>query len=320
MPGGKWNQEEEIMPLNVIIRIALFCMTFYASIVYGDKNVQPLVISGDYIQLTVNPEYGGRVSSFKWRGQELLFTGGDIESENNWGSTFWLSPQKLWGWPPPKVIDSEPYTITKVLGKAVSMSSQQSMGVVVNKNFSLSKTKSNQVIANYEIRAKRQTPRIAAWEVSRIPKNGVAFFKATPDSVRLSMGKLDYETDEFGFVSVDLDGDKPEGKLIANSENGWLAWFNDHRLYVKSYKPVIKSDLAEDEGDIEIYISDKLPYAELEVQSRAKHMQAEESVNFKVLWSICELSFRSLNANSGPAIGSLVEDCIAGRDHQWPEG
>ncbi len=308
------------MPLKVIVRFVLLCITSYASIVFGGKTLQPLVISSDYIELTVIPEYGGGVSSLKWLGQELLFTGRDVKSENNWGSTFWLSPQKLWDWPPPKIIDSEPYTVTKVLGKTVSMSSQQSMGVVVKKNFSLSKMKSNQVIVNYEIQAKRQTPRIAAWEVTRIPKSGTAFFKATPDSVRLSMGKLDYEIDEYGFVSVDLTGDKPQGKLIANSENGWLAWFNDHRLYVKSYKPVIKSDLAEDEGDIEIYISDKLPYAELEVQSRAKHMQAEESVNFKVLWSICELPFRSFNGNSGPAIGSLVEDCIAGRGHQWPEG
>lgn len=304
------------MPLKVIVRFVLLCIASYASIVFGGKNLQPLVISSDYIELTVIPEYGGRVSSLKWQGKELLFTGRDVKSENNWGSTFWLSPQKLWDWPPPKIIDSEPYTVTKALGKAVSMSSQQSMGVVVKKNFSLSKMKSNQVIVNYEIQAKRQTPRIAAWEVTRIPKSGTAFFKATPDSVRLSMGKIDYEIDEYGFVSVDLTGDKPQGKLIANSENGWLAWFNDHRLYVKSYKPVLESDLAEDEGDIEIYISGELSYAELEIQGRAKHMQADESVNFAVLWSICESTFQSLNDESGPAIGSLVEDCVAGRGQQ----
>lgn len=60
----------------------------------------------DTLRVVVDPALGGRILEFSCRGRNALVTSGPQV-----GSTFWISPQSLWGWPPPAEIDSAPYTV-----------------------------------------------------------------------------------------------------------------------------------------------------------------------------------------------------------------
>jgi hypothetical protein len=78
--------------------------------------VMPVEAGGRYlfrwgaVAFTVDARSAGRIVSLEIDGRNLL-TGPDTNAEN-WGSTFWTSPQADWGWPPPAEIDGVPFEAT----------------------------------------------------------------------------------------------------------------------------------------------------------------------------------------------------------------
>src|SRR5689334_22774476 len=87
--------------------------------------------------LVVDANLGGRVVEYSLRGRNLLFEGDD--DGGNHGSTFWTSPQRDWGWPPPTEIDREPYTVVPA-SDAIVLESRRSrtLGLSVRKRFTMS--------------------------------------------------------------------------------------------------------------------------------------------------------------------------------------
>jgi hypothetical protein len=69
---------------------------------------------------------------------EPLAGAGDADMRDNFGATFWTSPQSMWSWPPVNAIDSGSYTAV-VEGSSVTLTSPVatvgSAQVVVIKRF-----------------------------------------------------------------------------------------------------------------------------------------------------------------------------------------
>src|SRR6187402_2638980 len=64
-------------------------------------------------QLEIDPSNGARISALRVAGRDLLADAAQTGQEDNWGSTFWPSPQ-AWPWPPTDpqsiaAINSQPY-------------------------------------------------------------------------------------------------------------------------------------------------------------------------------------------------------------------
>lgn len=281
-----------MMLIRVKLLLALLLATTGVSCskINGVKqSVGALELSNGSLHVGISPSLGGRITSLQWQGQELLLGRDETKAEfNNWGSTFWLSPQSLWGWPPISQHDSEPYQILEQKHDRVSLISREGGGAVVEKTVSLSADQINKVNLQYTISAAKTFPQIAAWQISRVPKTGVVFFLATPGSINTSMGKVEYQQGKGNLVVVDLEKNVSEGKLIANGLEGWIAWLNDGKLFVKSYQSIDWEDMATGEGDIEIYISDKHPYAEVEVQSAAQKLNQGEQLKWQVSWWVLD--------------------------------
>lgn len=239
----------------------------------------------------------------------MLYVPEDTQQLNNWGSTFWISPQSLWGWPPVATFDSDPYAILQTSNTELRFGSETAMSVRVEKTVTIEPTLENQVLMNYQILAQAATPGMAAWEVTRVNREGLAIFKARPGSIKTTIGSVDYIETADGFVLVDFDKATQEGKLIGNGTEGWLAWVHAGTIYAKQYDAVPQDLMAEGEGDIEIYISDKLPYAELEVQSAAQVLQKGDVIDFTVRWLLCDMS--NAQAADLQKLLTLVEECIS---------
>ncbi len=269
----------------------------------------PLSLGTESLQVQVLPSHGARVTSLKWQGRELLYVPEDKQLLNNWGSTFWISPQSLWGWPPVATFDSDPYAILQTSNTEVRLGSGKAMSVRVEKTVTVDPTLENQILMNYQILAQAATPSMAAWEVTRVNREGLAIFKARPGSIKTTMGSVDYVETADGFVLVDFNKATQEGKLIGNSTEGWLAWVHGGTMYVKRYEAVPYDLMAKGEGDIEIYISGKSPYAELEVQSAADALQTGEVIDFTVRWLLCDVSVAQ--AADLQNLPTLVEGCIS---------
>ena len=67
------------------------------------------------MRMVINAAVGARITEFSFDGSNVL-TGPDVDTNtaapahNNYGSTFWTSPQSAWNWPPVAAIDNQPYT------------------------------------------------------------------------------------------------------------------------------------------------------------------------------------------------------------------
>jgi len=101
------------------------------------ENSSYIINSGNK-NMTIDPKKGGRIASFKLGNYEFL-AGKDIEPDN-YGSTFWPSPQSNWNWPPPAVLDHEPYQVENK-DKSIKVTSEKdhSTGFQFIKEFSAGK-------------------------------------------------------------------------------------------------------------------------------------------------------------------------------------
>ena len=91
---------------------------------------------GDTV-FAVDAAKAGRIVKFSLAGKNILTTARNAE-DNNWGSTFWTSPQSDWNWPPPKEMDPGGYS-ARLDGAAVVCESATlpALGLAVTKRFSV---------------------------------------------------------------------------------------------------------------------------------------------------------------------------------------
>ncbi|HWO12626.1 MAG TPA: glucose/sorbosone family PQQ-dependent dehydrogenase [Polyangiaceae bacterium] len=215
----------------------------------------------------VDSEHGGRITTFAWRGTNILtgpdvVSAGDAATQNNFGSTFWTSPQSVWSWPPEARIDSDPYAASLADGE-LTLESQPGpiTGFAVEKTFAASERLS---IA-YTLRNTSAEARAAApWEISRVPKAGLILFPAR--FVPLPQSTLSSELRD-GIAWIDLSAPPAtDAKLFQDGDDGWLAYILGDLAFIKVFDDVPPEAQAPGEAEIEVYVSGSFDYIELEQQ------------------------------------------------------
>ncbi len=171
--------------------------------------------------LEVDAKTGGRVSKLSLSGADMMMTA--ATDATTWGSVFWTSPRLMtWSpeWPPPAAIDNGMYGAT-ISGAHLQLTgmSDATLGVSIAKDYSADAA-SGWITINYTINASKAV-KAAPWEVSRVPRGGIAFF---PLGSSVKAGPLTV-TQSNGMVWFD-DGPKtatsPDGaKLVADGASGW---------------------------------------------------------------------------------------------------
>ncbi len=262
-------------------------------------SIESMELASKRLSMTIDPSVGGRISSLLYKGQQLLFSREDAQNSNNWGSTFWLSPQKLWGWPPLEAHDSAPYQVSAMLEHSVALMSGWQMGARVTKQMSIDGQRDNVLRMDYSVDTKESFDELAGWEITRIPRRGLVFYPASQSSLDVVMGAVVYRhSQDVVWLELKPGIKPPEGKINANGTEGWLAWIENDLLYLKLYQPVTADQMATGEGDVEIYLSPRQDYVELEVQSAATALVSGDTLRWRVSWLIEELP-AGLDANVG---------------------
>ncbi len=270
-----------------------------------DTSIQ---LSKGSLHLALDPAYGGRITELRFGDQDLLAL--PQPGGNNFGSTFWLSPQSLWNWPPVPEHDSAPYAVSAKSADSATLRSRFGAGARVSKTITLNSGHSATV--HYRIDTDTDFPEVAAWEVTRVPNRGLAFAPVTTDSVKTVRGQVAYtlENDTL-WLPMEADAALVEGKVIANGSEGWLAYAQDGLLYLKVYPKVAAKNMATGEGDIELYLSGEKPYLELEVQSAAHNLKRGEGLDWAVEWLVAPIP-ASLKVHSGsPALLEFTRQQIS---------
>jgi len=274
----------------------------------GAEEQNKIHLSNDSLKLALDPDYGGRITELWYGDRDLLAV--PEPGDNSFGSTFWLSPQTLWNWPPIPEHDTAPYKVSAVGTDSATVTSDYGAGARISKTVTLNSGQSATV--HYRIDTERDFPEIAAWEITRVPNRGLAFAPVTIDSVKTVRGKVAYQLEQDTLWLPMADGAPlVEGKVIANGTEGWLAYAVDGLLYLKVYPQVEMRQMATGEGDIELYLSGELPFLELEVQSAAHQLKRGEGLDWSVEWLVTTLP-EDLEVRTGsPALLDFVRAQIA---------
>jgi len=238
----------------------------------------------DDVYFEVDPSAGGRVTSYRIGGVDVL-SGSDVDPDN-YGSTFWTSPQSDWGWPPPSELDRAPYAIASD-GDTLTLIGPRcdSLGIRVTKQFSVDRIK-GAIVLKYAIHNESQTPRrYAPWEVTRVRSRGLTFF---PTNAR-SSGPLRVERlGPAAWFAHNPDVLTATGeKALAHSHPGILAHAAQRYLYVKSFANVAPELRAPGEGEVEIYANNR--YVEAEVQGPYATIEPGASTSWSVAWYLRRL-------------------------------
>lgn len=232
------------------------------------------------ITMTINPEKGARITSFQYKGQEVI---SQLKAPESFGSTFWTSPQREWNWPPVKEFDKMPYQVEERDGHLILTSDvSQRLKYRVRKTFSTDK-KDNAIVVTYSIiNESDETRQVAPWEITRVENNGGAiFFDAPLDGITpadvmpftASHGVVWYQPDEAaGNRKINADG------------KGWYAYCNNGLLLLKVFDDLKATQPAPGEAEIQVYVNRGKTYIELECQGAYTTLKPHEQLDWTVRW------------------------------------
>jgi hypothetical protein len=274
-----------------VLLVALLAVTFVSQ-----AQVKPIEKDGKYtfrikdLYFEVDPNVGGRISSFKLEDKELLYTDSS-KGNNNWGSTFWPAPQSVWGWPPPDTLDKLPYKSLHVANSLMvtSMPTHNKTNCIFEKIFMLDEIEKS-VTVTYSIKNIGQHEiKFGPWQITRVPSGGLTFFPTgkTPSKgmllpllkVQNDISWFDYDS---AFVSKDLDA---VPKLFSDGSDGWLAHVtNDGYLLLFKFTDTPTTMKSPGEDEIEFYTNPNMTYTELEPLGPCTKIAPKTTFRWKVKW------------------------------------
>ena len=284
--------------------------------------------------LTIDAATGGRILGFALGSAELLTDESEITytsdgskpNANNYGSTFWLSPQTQWndsGWPPPVHHDSDPYAATAA-GPVLTLVGSQGADPGTDNTAEITVTKvitpepeNNAFVIDYQMtnNGASASDAWAPWQITRVGADGVTFFPTGPGDCDAGCPKeLTVETlGAYSFWAYDTadisdaDGAEHGDKWIGDGAKGWLGQAYPGVLLLLQFEDIPAGETPPQEGDVAIYASGQDPYIEIEPQGAAASIPAGATVSWKVRWSLHALP-DEVAAESSEMLGDFADD------------
>lgn len=252
-----------------------------------DRGDGRLVLEFGETFFEVKPAHGGRITSLRQAGQELLWLKGADNYADALGSTFWPSPQS-WPWPPPTEIDTHAYVASVAPNGVITLESDKNdaTSLKIGKRFSANLAREALELEYAMTNAGSSAVSWAPWEITRLPANGLAFWPTggAPygDAPLLSQAAL-------GHTWCDPGQTEGEGKLFADGAGGYLAYVVGDRLLVKQFQDQPASAVAPDEAEIELYVNPDHSYVEVENQGAYTSIAPGQTVRWQVVWYVRKL-------------------------------
>ncbi len=261
-------------------------------------------IKAGKVTMTVSAKEGGKILSYKYDETEML---SKLRMQNQYGSTFWTSPQKEWNWPPVTEFDRGAYTDESAEAKPILGKKSQSLLLTsqvarklpfqIRKQYSPDPKGKFIRVAYTIINKGEETRKVAPWEISRVASDeeGLIFFDAPVESI--TPANLIPFKGEAGASWYNFETGAQNRKINADGK-GWLAYAANGYLMIKKFDDINPSQPAPDEAEIQVYVNQGKTYIELESQGEYKTLAPGESLTWTVDWYLIPLKEKAVPSKS----------------------
>ncbi len=247
-------------------------------------------INYDHLSFIIDPSLGARVLSAKIDDREILLQ--ERDSLLNWGSTFWPAPQSLWNWPPPRAIHFGAYN-ARIEDNTLVLKSETDpkLGISAEKRFSVHEKKNFLEIIYKVFNNTDSTTQIGPWEVTCIPARSAKVLFPMDETHVQANNTLEFENrDGIGWFEYNPANLKPSQKMFNDASDGWLACIGQEgTIFIKSFENVAPETIAPGQATVEVYVSKRFGYIELENHGRFQQLKPGESLEYKVRWFLSVL-------------------------------
>ena len=255
--------------------------------------------AGD-VTMTVSAKDGGKIISYKLGDKEML---SQSRMPNQYGSTFWTSPQKEWNWPPVTEFDRAAYNDESHLCKRTFGDENPSLFLTSQIGSKLP----FQILKQYAPEPKRrfirvsytiinkgdETRQVAPWEISRVvaDEEGLIFFDAPVEGITPA-GLIPFKG-EAGASWYSFESGAQNRKINSDGK-GWLAYAANGMLMIKKFDDLTISQPAPDEAEIQVYVNQGKTYIELESQGEYKTLAPGQGLTWNVDWYLLPLKDKAV--------------------------
>jgi hypothetical protein len=250
-----------------------------------------LAFGETYIE--IDPANGARITALRVGGP----TGTDLITDqslnagtsnaDNWGSTFWPSPQ-TWPWPPTDTssigaINTLPYTpVADASSLTLTSGVATTPTVSVVKKFSADLVK-EAIVIDYTVTNGGSAPvTVAPWEITRMGAGSITFYPQGDGAPKAGAFPLPPTTSAAGATWFEHTGAAASYKLLSDGKEGWLASAVGDLILVKTFSDIPAGAAATGEAEIEIYSSQK--YVEVEQQGAVQTLAPGAALHWTVRW------------------------------------
>jgi len=257
----------------------------------GKVNIQKnlFTITSGNVSVSVNPEVGGRIISFKLNNHEILKQ--RDSTSNGYGSTFWPSPQSNWNWPPPAVLDTGRYSYKKV-GNSIILTSGKGSTTGFQFIKEISPGKKSSINLDYSIiNISKENKKVAPWEITRVNKGGLLFFPMGKTPLRKKLFELAPVKiiNKIAWYKSTKEKLKNHLLTITDGSEGWLAYAIDHKLFIKKFPNIQPKDFAPGEAEVLFYVDAKTDLMEIEAQGKYQMLKPGEKLHWGTKWTAVEI-------------------------------
>ncbi len=263
----------------------------------------------------VKPGFGARITSFQLAGTELL--AGTAADAENFGSTFWTSPQSDWGWPPPAAVNHGAYTYS-LEGNTIVL--QSGTATVNGKQLTITKRISpdferEAIDIEYSINNTGSSAySLAGWEVSRVPNGGLTFFANVDADHEFTPGgssalPVTHQNDVTWYDNAATPA-TTNSKVHADRDGGYMAHVAGGILYLKIAADVPLANQAPGEGDAEIFANGSGKYVEVENQGPYTSIAPGTSLTYESTWLVRDIPDDVTIAVGSASLVNFVESLL----------
>lgn len=268
------------------------------------------------------PAEGGRLADLRHDDVDLVLPPGRVPGY--YGDTFWPSPQSRFDWPPPPILDSDPFEIIAETPLRLTMRStpDPDQGLQVEKSFALSE---RGIAMEFILTNTWSRPQsVAPWQVTRAPREGLIVW-ATGDPFH-DADRLQKQAEDPGCFYLHSALPDPFEGLVAGGEyasitvpsvtrtskfftdaRGWVAHVHQSILFLRVFPDLTPEQAAPRQAELELFFSIERDYIELENQGAYQTLDPGHSLTYPVQWRISRLDPAVPNDRVTPELLAVIQ-------------